>query len=627
MNFLTDLPSNLFQIQSEEDVTLKEEYELVEVTIRFAGDSGDGMQLTGTQFTSTTAVAGNELATFPDFPAEIRAPQGTIAGVSGFQIHFSSKSIKTAGDAPDVLVAMNPAALKANLKDLKKNGILIINEDAFTEENFTKAKYTVDPRTDDSLAQFRVISIPINKFTFKALETSTIKEKEKDRCKNMFALGVMYWLFHRDLDLTVKWLKNQFSKKPELAEANIAVLKAGYHFGETTELLPVYFHINKATLAPGTYRNITGNEALAMGMIAASTLSNVPMLLGAYPITPASDVLHFLAKHKHYGIRTLQAEDEIAAISAAIGASFAGTLGVSTTSGPGFALKSEALNLAVMLELPLVVINIQRGGPSTGLPTKSEQTDLLQVLYNRNGESPICVIAARSASDCFYKAIEAFQIAVKYMTPVVLLSDGYLANSAEPWKLPTEDELPKFDIVYHTNPEGFKPYSRNPETYARPWVKPGTPGLEHRIGGLEKEDVTGNVNYDPLNHEKMVHLRAEKINKIQNHIPKAEVLGVVNSSTLIVGWGSTYGAITDALVELAASGIQVAHLHLDYISPFPSNLEEIFSKYSRIIVAELNLGQLALLLQGKYAIRIEKINKVQGKPFKVSEIVNYIKGV
>ena len=606
----------------------KKEENLDQVVIRFAGDSGDGMQLTGNQFTTTTAFLGNDLSTLPDFPAEIRAPQGTIAGVSGFQIHFSSQSIMTPGDELDVLVAMNPAALKANLHDLKKNGIVLLNENTFEEANLIKAGFEQDPRSNGSLEKYQTIALPMTKLTIEALSDLKLRDKEKERSKNMFALGVAYWLFSRSLDPTIRWLEKKFKDKEDIAKANILALKAGRNYAETTELLPIYFKINKAPLKPGTYRNITGNEAISMGIIAVSELSKTSVFLGSYPITPASDVLHYLSNKKNFGIKTFQAEDEIAAVSSAIGASFAGYLGCCTTSGPGFSLKSEAMNLCVMLELPLVIINLQRGGPSTGLPTKTEQGDLLQTLFGRNGESPLCVIAARSSSDCFFKAIEAFKIAVKYMVPVVLLSDAFLANSSEPWKLPSEKELPTFNIKFNENLSSenqFMPYARDKNTLARSWVKLGTPGLEHRIGGLEKEENTGNVSYEAKNHEKMVRLRASKVQRIIQDIAPLQVRSHKKTDTLLLGWGSTYGSIKDAIDLLAKENIFVDQVHIDHISPFPKDLEEILRGYKHIFVAELNMGQLAFLIQGAYSIRVHKINKVQGNPFHIKDITEAIK--
>ncbi len=626
MQSITEIPSfKEWSNQSE-----KKEESLDQVVIRFVGDSGDGMQLTGNQFTTTTALLGNDLSTLPDFPAEIRAPQGTIAGVSGFQIHFSSRNIMTPGDELDVLVAMNPAALKANLHDLKENGVILLNEDAFKETNLTKANFDQDPRNDDSLKKYQTISLPITKLTIEALNEMDIRDKEKERSKNMFALGVAYWLFSRSLDPTVRWLEKKFKDRKKIAQANVLALKAGRNYAETVELLPIYFKIDKAPLEPGLYRNITGNEAISMGIIAASELSKTSVFLGSYPITPASDVLHYLSHRKNFDIKTFQAEDEIAAISSAIGASFAGYLGCCTTSGPGFSLKLEAMNLCVMLELPLVIINLQRGGPSTGLPTKTEQGDLLQALFGRNGESTLCVIAARSPSDCFYKTIESFKISVKYMLPVVLLSDAYLANSSEPWRLPSEKELPTFDIRFKeglSNGGQFMPYARDKETLARDWVKLGTPGLEHRIGGLEKEENTGNVSYEAKNHQKMVELRASKVQRITNDIPPLEVRSNKKTDTLVMGWGSTYGAIKDAINLLTQENIFVDQVHIDYISPFPKDLEEILSRYKHIFVVELNMGQLAFLLQGTYSIHVHKINKVQGNPFHIKDITEPIKKI
>ena len=603
----------------------KKEERIDHVVVRFAGDSGDGMQLTGSQFTSTTAFLGNDLSTLPDFPAEIRAPQGTVAGVSGFQIHFSSQNIMTPGDNPDVLVAMNPAALKANLGDLKENGVILLNEDSFQEANLKKAGFQEDPRQNGLLKSYQIISIPITSLTIQALKDFDIRDKDKERSKNMFALGIAYWLFSRSLEPTIRWLEKKFQNREEVAKANILALKAGRNYAETTELLPIYFKIDKAPLPKGTYRNITGNEALSMGIIAASELSGTPVFLGSYPITPASEVLHYLSGKKNFGIKTFQAEDEIAAVSSAIGASFAGFLGTCVTSGPGFSLKSEAMNLCVMLELPLVVMNLQRGGPSTGLPTKTEQGDLLQAIFGRNGESPLCVISARSPSDCFYKAIEAFRISVKYMLPVVLLSDAFLANSSEPWRLPVYEDLPELKISFRDSPGNFMPYAREKSTLAREWVKPGTPGLEHRIGGLEKEDITGNVSYDPENHEKMVRQRAEKVQRIAQDIPPLEVRSLRKTDVLILGWGSTYGVIRDAVDALAQENIFVDQLHIDHISPLPNDLEKIIKQYKNVFVAELNTGQFAFFLQGVYGIRVNKITKIQGKPFRISDIVEAIK--
>ncbi|RME89062.1 MAG: 2-oxoacid:acceptor oxidoreductase subunit alpha [Candidatus Hydrogenedentota bacterium] len=627
MKSIVDAPDSLFQPNNHE----KSVEEVDQVTIRFAGDSGDGMQLAGSRFTSTTALFGNELATLPDFPAEIRAPAGTVAGVSGYQIHFSKSSIHTPGDQPEVLVAMNPAALKANIKDLAPHGLIILNSDTFTEANLKKAGYESDPREDGSLQNFRVVEVPITKLTREALKDLDISDKDKDRCKNMFALGLSFWMFDRSLTPTLEWIEKKFASKPEIAKANTLALRAGYNFADTTELLPVHFKVEKAELEPGTYRNITGNEALSLGVIAAASLSKTGVFLGAYPITPASDILHYLARYTEYGISVFQAEDEIAAICAAIGASYAGSLGITATSGPGMALKSEALNLAVMAELPLVVVNVQRGGPSTGLPTKPEQADLFQAMYGRNGESPVAVVAARSPVDCFYKVLKAFQLAVKYMAPVVLLSDGYLANGSESWRLPKVSELDPIEVKYKQtldNADKFYPYERDEKTLARPWVKPGTPGLEHRIGGLEKEDKTGNVSYDPENHEKMVHFRKEKIQRMKADIPKLEVLGTDNpSDVLLVGWGSSYGAIYDARERLAKEGIFVHQTHFDYINPMPSNAEEVLHSYKTVIVPELNLGQFAFILQGTFAKKVIPITQVKGQPFRVNTLVKRIKEI
>ncbi len=599
-----------------------------EVVIRFAGDSGDGMQLTGTQFSNTSALLGNDLSTLPDFPAEIRAPAGTLPGVSAFQVRIADYDIHTPGDAPDVLVAMNPAALKKEIRDLKPNGIVIVNTDEFNERNFAKANITVSPLEDGSLANYRVFQAELTTMTRRTLEGSGLDTKSMDRCKNMFALGMCYWLFSRPLDNTVEWLKRQFAKKPNLAEANIAVLKAGWNFCDITELFHDRYEVPPAHMEPGLYRNITGNMALAMGLIAASRRSGLPLFLGAYPITPASDVLHELSRYKNFGVTTFQAEDEIAAVCSAIGASFGGALGVTVSSGPGIALKAEAMNLAVMTELPLVVCDIQRGGPSTGLPTKTEQADLLQVMFGRNGESPVPILAASSPKDCFEVAMEAVRIATRHMVPVVLLSDGYIANGSEPWKLPNVEELPDLRIDFRTDPEGFQPYERDPETLSRPWAIPGTPGLEHRIGGLEKENVTGNVSYDPVNHENMVHLRAEKVERIARELPDLQVHGDPDGGELLVlGWGSTAGAITGAVNSVRRKGLSVSRAHLRHLNPFPSNLGEVLARFDRVLVPEMNLGQLALLLRARYLKDIITLSKVQGKPFSRQEILDKIQSI
>jgi 2-oxoglutarate/2-oxoacid ferredoxin oxidoreductase subunit alpha len=598
--------------------------ELEEVVIRFAGDSGDGMQLTGTQFADTTALVGNDLATLPDFPAEIRAPAGTLAGVSGYQISFSSHDIRTPGDQPQVLVAMNPAALKTNLGDLEEGGILIVDIDAFTEGNLTKAGYKTNPLKDGSLAGFRVFDIPLTSLTLQAVAETGLSGRQAMRCKNFFALGLVFWLYERPVDYTRDWIEKKFKSNEQVARANILALQAGYNYADTTEVFTTHYRVRKASLEPGTYRKITGNEATATGFIAASLLSGRPLFYGSYPITPASDILHELSRFKNYPVKTFQAEDEISAIGSAIGASYGGALGLSGTSGPGVALKSEAIGLAVMTELPVVIANIQRGGPSTGLPTKTEQADLLQAMFGRNGECPVAIVAPATPADCFWMAIEAFRIATRYMTPVFFLSDGYLGNGAEPWKIPDEKDLPKLEVKFWTDPEGFQPYRRDPKTLARPWAIPGTPGLEHRIGGLEKEDGTGNVSYDPLNHEKMVRLRAEKIARIADDIPEQTVFGKDSGKVLVVGWGSTYGAITSAVEAARAKGAPVSSAHLRYLNPFPRNLGTILRRFEKILVPELNLGQLRLLIRARYLVDAVGLNKVQGKPFKVSEIARAI---
>jgi 2-oxoglutarate ferredoxin oxidoreductase subunit alpha len=597
---------------------------LDEVVIRFAGDSGDGMQLTGSQFTTTSALFGNDLSTLPDFPAEIRAPAGTLPGVSAFQVRIADHDIHTPGDAPDVLVAMNPAALKKELKDLKPNGVIIVNTDEFNERNFAKANIKSNPLEDGSLEGFRVFAADLSTMTRRALEGSGLDSKSMDRCKNMFALGMCYWLFSRALDSTITFLERQFAKKPHLAEANIKVLKAGWNYCDITEVFHQRWEVAAAPLEPGMYRNITGNVSLALGLIAASQRSGLPMFLGAYPITPASDVLHELARYKNFGVTTFQAEDEIAAVCAAIGASFGGALGVTASSGPGIALKAEAMNLAVMTELPLIVCDIQRGGPSTGLPTKTEQADLLQVMFGRNSESPIPILAPATPKDCFDVALEAVRIATRYMTPVAILSDGYIANGSEPWKLPNAEDLPDLRVELRTDPVGFAPYTRDPETLARPWAIPGTPGLEHRIGGLEKEDGSGNVSYDAVNHERMVHLRAEKVARIARDIPPIEVHGDEAGGLLVLGWGSTSGAITGAVQVARRRGLRVSRAHLRYLNPFPANLGEVLARFDKVLVPEMNLGQLALLLRARYLKDVITQSKVQGQPFTRQQILDKI---
>ncbi len=594
--------------------------EIEQVTIRFAGDSGDGMQLAGSQFTNTSAIVGNDVATLPDFPAEIRAPAGSLPGVSGFQIHFAGHDIYTPGDQPDVLVAMNPAALKTNLRDLVPGGLIIVNTDEFNETNLKKAGYETNPLEDRSLAGYQVIKVPISTLNAEALKDSGLSAQQIDRSKNFFALGLMYWLYDRPLEPTMRWIDEKFAKNPQVAEANKRTLKAGYHFGETAELFAVHYRVPPAHLPPGRYRNITGNEATALGFLTAAKLADRPLFYGSYPITPASDILHELARFKNFGVRTFQAEDEIAAIGAAIGAAYGGAIGLTGTSGPGFALKSEALNLAVMTELPLVVIDVQRAGPSTGMPTKTEQADLLQAIFGRNGESPVPVVAPATPGDCFTMAIEAVRIAIKYMTPVVFLSDAYLGNSSEPWRIPSLQDLPRIEVRFATDPDTFQPYARDPETLARPWAIPGTPGLEHRIGGLEKSDITGNVSYDPENHHRMVTLRAERIARIANDIPNVEVFGEPEGDLLVLGWGSTYGFIRSAVERVRAEGLAVSHAHLRYLNPFPANLGEVLAGFRRVLIPELNLGQLLLLIRGRYLVDAAGLNKVAGRPFRVAEI-------
>jgi 2-oxoglutarate ferredoxin oxidoreductase subunit alpha len=593
---------------------------LTRVVIRFAGDSGDGMQLTGTQFTATAAAIGNDLATFPDYPAEIRAPAGTLAGVSGFQVNFSSEDIFTPGDAPDVLVAMNPAALKANVRDLKVSGILIVNTDAFKEGDLAKAGYAANPLEDGSLSAFRVHEVDITRLTRAALKDSGIPQRVQDKCRNFFALGMMYYLYHRPMDVSLQWIEQKFGKKPEIAEANKLALKGGYAYCEATELFQVTYEVPKAKLDPGIYRNISGNQALALGFVAAAQKSGRPLFLGSYPITPASDILHELSQYKNFGVVTFQAEDEIAAIGAALGAAFAGNIGMTTTSGPGMALKMEFIGLAIMVELPLIVVDIQRGGPSTGLPTKTEQADLLQAMFGRPSEAPCIVMAARSASDCFSVAYEATRLAIKHMTPVILLSDGYIANGAEPWKLPAIEDLLPIAVHFPKEAEGFLPYHRDPATLARPWAIPGTPKLEHRIGGIEKADGTGNISYEALNHEKMIHLRAEKVARVADELPPSAVEGDPDG-LLVLAWGSTYGAITSAVRHARADGRRIGHLHLRHLNPMPADLGQVLAQYETVLIPEINLGQLAMLIRAKFLLNVVQLNKVQGQPFKESEIL------
>jgi 2-oxoglutarate ferredoxin oxidoreductase subunit alpha len=596
-----------------------------DVTIRFAGDSGDGMQLTGTQFTNTTAILGNDLSTLPDYPAEIRAPQGTLFGVSGFQVHFGSTEINTPGDTCDVLVAMNSAALKVNLPSLIDGGAIIVDTQGFDDRNLRLSGYATSPLKDSALSKYQVFEVDITKLTQLALADSTLSSKFIDRSKNFFALGLMYWMYNRPMEPTIKWINSKFGNKPDIRDANLKVMQAGWSYGETTEMFPVRYEVAPAKLTPGRYRNITGNQATAWGLMAAAKKANMDLFLGSYPITPASDILHELSMYKNFGVKTFQAEDEIAGITSAIGASFGGALAVTTTSGPGVALKSEALGLAVMVELPLIVVNVQRGGPSTGLPTKTEQADLLQALYGRNGEAPIPIVAASTPSDCFYAVFEAARIALKYMTPVFCLTDGYLGNGSEPWLIPNFEKLADISPNFRTDPNGFMPYLRDETTLARPYAIPGTPGLEHRIGGLEKQHLTGNVNYEAQNHEFMVRLRAEKVERIANDIPLAEVEGDPKGEMLLVGWGGTYGAIKTAAINLRAKGLNVSHLHLKYLNPMPKNVGEILYNFKQILVPELNLGQLVKVLRSKYLVPAIGLNKIQGQPFKSIEIENKVK--
>ena len=593
---------------------------LQKAVIRFCGDSGDGMQITGNQFTNTVALYGNDLATFPDYPAEIRAPAGTLPGVSGFQLQFASGEVYTPGDAVDALVAMNPAALKMNVADLRPNGILIVNSDSFGETDLRKAQMTSNPLEDHSLDAFRLFPVELEKLTRLALQELGLDAKSMDRCKNFFALGMCNWLYNRPMDSTFRWLDDKFKKKPLLSEANKLAMKAGYSYCEATEAFQISYEIPPAKLSPGTYRNLSGNQALAIGFVTAAQKAGLTLFQGSYPITPASDILHELSEYKNFGVITFQAEDEIAAITSAIGASYAGALAITTTSGPGMALKTEAMGLAVAVELPLVICDIQRGGPSTGLPTKTEQADLLQALFGRNSEAPIPVLAASSPGDCFWVAVEASRIALKYMVPVIILSDGYLANGAEPWRIPELNEIPDFPVTFTTDPAGYKPYSRNPETLARPWALPGTPGLEHRLGGLEKQDVSGNINYEPLNHEKMTRLRAAKVEAVAQEIPDVVPVGDPEGDLLIVAWGSTYGPITAALKSQRALGRKIGHVHLRHLNPLPRNLGEVIGRYHRVLVPEMNMGQLLWVLRAKYLVDAIGYDKIQGRPFKQTEI-------
>ena len=603
----------------------KQVEQLEQVTIRFAGDSGDGMQLTGGRFTSETALIGNDLSTLPDFPAEIRAPAGSLPGVSGFQLHFADHDILTPGDAPDVLVAMNPAALKTNLRDLPKGGTLIVNRDAFTERNLEKAGYASSPLEDGSLAEYHLHEVRLTTLTLEALKDVDVTKREAERSKNMFALGLMSWLYHRPTEGTVAYLEKKFASKPAIAQANVKAFKAGWAYGETSEDFVVSYEVAPAKMTPGTYRNITGNQAIGLGLIAASVKSGLPLFLGAYPITPASGILEDLSRHKRFGVRTFQAEDEIAAAGAAVGASFGGALGVCTSSGPGVVLKAETVGLAVALELPLLILDIQRAGPSTGMPTKPEQADLLMVLYGRNAESPVPVVAASTPGGCFDAALEAARIALKYRTPVYLLSDAYLANGSEPWLLPDVASLPEIPVDFATGPNRdgeFLPYVRDPETLARAWAIPGTPGLEHRLGGLEKQDETGNVSYDPDNHDRMVRLRAQKVANIAADIPELAVDDPDGASLLVLGWGGTYGPITAAVRRLRRNGKRVAQAHLTHLNPFPRNTGEVLRAYDRVLVPEMNLGQLLKLVRAEFLVDAVGYNRVRGLPLRASELAD-----
>jgi 2-oxoglutarate ferredoxin oxidoreductase subunit alpha len=613
------------------EASAKKRETLDKVVIRFAGDSGDGMQVTGTHFTNTAAVLGNDLATFPDFPAEIRAPAGSLPGVSGFQIQFAATDIHTPGDRPDVLVAFNPAALKVSLKDMPANSVIIVNTDSFGEVDLKKANCATNPLDDGTLDKFQAYKLPITELTMKALESIKFAEKDrpnKERNKNFFALGILYWLYNRPLDTTMAAIEREFAKKSKpdrpIVQAAQMALKAGFAYAEATELFRSQYSVPPAKYEKGTYRNISGNVALALGLVTASKLANIPLFYGSYPITPASDILHELSNHKNFGVKTFQAEDEIAAVTAAIGASYGGALGVTGTSGPGVALKSEAINLAVMTELPLVIVDIQRGGPSTGLPTKTEQADLLQAMFGRNSESPVGILAPATPAECFEMAIQAVRFATKYMCPVFLLSDGYLANGAEPWRIPDPASLPQMEVKFRTNPEGWAPYLRNEITLSRDWAIPGTPGMEHRIGGIEKSHIYGSVNYDPENHEFMCRVRAAKIQRMAQEIPDLKVHGPEDANTLLIGWGSTYGATRAAVEDCQRRGLKVARAHLRHLNPFPANLGKVLSKFKKVLVPEMNLGQLLFLLRAKFLVDAKGVNKVQGKPFRVSELIEVI---
>ncbi len=614
-------------ITSEPAPSSQKNHELVEsATVRLAGDSGDGMQLIGTQLTNTSALAGNDVATFPDFPAEIRAPRGTRAGVSGFQVQFAAEDIFTPGDTLDTLVVMNPAALVTNIADLRKGGILIVNEESFTKKDLKLADLTENPLDDDSMNSYRVIKVPMTKLTRQSVEEQGLSVKMADRCRNFFAMGLVFWLYGRELEPTLRFIETKFGKKPDIVAANSKALRSGWYYGETTEAFISGYKVDPAKLAPGRYTNVMGNQALAWGLITAAAKSGKSLFLGSYPITPASDILHELSKFKNFGVRTFQAEDEMAAICSTIGAAFGGAMAITASSGPGIALKGEAMGLGVMLELPMIIVNVQRGGPSTGLPTKTEQSDLLQAMFGRNGECPMPILAPRSPSHCFEVALEAWRIAAKFMCPVLILSDGYIANGAEPWRIPDVDDLPEIPIQHPTGHEEgeFLPYSRD-ENLARPWAIPGTPNLMHRIGGLEKQRGTGNVSYDPENHECMIKLRQEKVDRVASVIPPQSVDGPESGDLLVVSWGGTYGACTTATERCRSEGLSVAHAHLVHLSPFPTNLADILKNYKRILVPELNLGQLSSLLRSKYMVETHQLNKVQGKPFAVDEVAAAIR--
>ena len=599
------------------------------VVIVFSGDSGDGMQLTGDQFTNTSAILGNDVSTFPDIPAEIRAPAGTIPGLSGYQVNFSSTELYTAGDSPQVLVAMNPAALKANLPDLDSGGTIIVNTDTFNRNGLRKAGYESNPLEGEGLSGYDVHQVPLTTLTRNALEDiEGMSNQEKDKCKNAFALGLVFWMFDRPIDFTMKFYETKFASRPEVVESNSRVLKAGYYYGETTETFQTRINVpSRQVVESGVYKRLTGNEAIVLGLVTAAKKANKPLFYGSYPITPASTILEGLSALKNFDVRTFQAEDEIAAMGSVIGAAFAGTLAATASSGPGIALKSEAINLAVVMELPMLVVNVQRGGPSTGLPTKTEQADLLEVLFGRNGESPIPVLAPATPVECFNMTIEACRIAIRYMTPVFLLSDGYVANNSEPWKIPDPALIEPIEANFHTDPEGYQPYMRDEKTLARPWVIPGTPGMEHRIGGLGKQDVTGNVSYAPEDHEHIIRTRAQKIAGIAGYIPELEVTGPEQGDLLVLGWGGTYGAIRAAVEQVQGEGLEVARAHLRYLNPLPRNLGNVLGRYKQILVPELNLGQLAFLLQGHFPVRVIKLNKVQGRPFQIREVADKIREV